>query len=361
MKKFVLATVFLSVLGITAFAQQGASQEAALPRLAVVEFSTNSNTEKTQRDSITVRNLVESQMVATGKYQVISRAEIDLLLKNQSIQVSSISSSENIKKLQLQNISYIVTGSVDAMDSSYAITVKILDVSTGRFSHSADAFMGGDASSLYTGIRSLVSAFTAGMDSSEGQVVQRAGQSAPQSAAPPARQSGDSGQVYKIGDFGPAGGLVFYDKGVFSYGWRYLEAAPAETEFTAQWGAWGAYQQTVSGTGTAAVGIGKRNTQLIVDRLRQSGESGRAAQLCVSLDFDGFKDWFLPSKDELDLMYKNLAQKGLGSFGSGWYWSSSESNGYNSWLQRFSDGSQGYANDHGNKDVSYSVRSVRAF
>jgi curli biogenesis system outer membrane secretion channel CsgG len=108
-----------------------------------VEFSANDSADKVKKDAITVRNLTESRMVAAGKYQVIAREEIDKLLANQQIQVSSISSTENVKKLKLENISYIVTGSVDAMGSDYVVTVKILDVSTGRFSHSADAFIGG--------------------------------------------------------------------------------------------------------------------------------------------------------------------------------------------------------------------------
>jgi hypothetical protein len=161
-------------------------------------------------------------------------------------------------------------------------------------------------------------------------------------------------KVYKIGDFGPAGGLVFYDKGTFSNGWRYLEAAPAETEFKVQWGA---YKKEVSGT-NAAVGSGKRNTQVIVERLRQFGEAGRAAQVCAGLDFDGFKDWFLPSKDELDLMYKNLKAKGLGSFQSSWYWSSSEIGSFFAWYQDFSNGSQESIYLKGN---TYCVRAVRAF
>jgi hypothetical protein len=80
MKKFVVATVLLGVFGMAAFAQS-----AELPRLAVVEFTANISTEKTRADTITVRELVESQMVATGKYQIISRAEIDKLLAEQQI------------------------------------------------------------------------------------------------------------------------------------------------------------------------------------------------------------------------------------------------------------------------------------
>jgi formylglycine-generating enzyme required for sulfatase activity len=154
----------------------GQSRESPiLPRLAVVEFSTNNRIDRTVQDGVTVRNLVESQMIASGKYQIITREEIDKLLVNQQIAISSISSRENVQKLQLQNISYIVTGSVDAMGSDYAVTVKVLDVGTGQFSHSANRFMGGSSRELYTGVQDLMAAFIAGTGSSGGQVVRAEG------------------------------------------------------------------------------------------------------------------------------------------------------------------------------------------
>ncbi|MCL2602166.1 MAG: DUF1566 domain-containing protein [Treponema sp.] len=160
-------------------------------------------------------------------------------------------------------------------------------------------------------------------------------------------------RTYKIGDTGPADGIVFYDKGTFSDGWQYLEAAPASTEFKAEWGA---HLQNVSGTDTA-VGSGKQNTQLIVAYLNNRGENNRAAQICTAMNINGFTDWFLPSKDELDLMYVNLEKNSLGSFELTWYWSSSHANTYTTWYQRFSDGYQGYYS----KINTYSVRAVRAF
>ncbi|GHV22440.1 hypothetical protein FACS189494_09290 [Spirochaetia bacterium] len=343
MKKIAIVLTIFSIFSMTVMAQN-----TALPRLAVVEFSTNITTERTKADAITVRNLVESQMIATGKYQMITRDEIDKLMKNQQIAVSSISSSENVEKLKLEEINYIVTGSLDAMQSDYAVTIKVLDVYNGKFSHSADDFMGSGSRDLYNGIGGLMAKFNSGMNASGDKVVQSGNN---------ASRSGGSGQVYKIGDFGPAGGIVFYDKGVFSAGWRYLEAAPAETEFTAQWGAYG---KDVSGT-SGAIGSGKRNTQVIVDRLRQLNETGRAAQLCATLDFDGFKDWFLPSKDELNLMYTNLKAEGLGGFQNEWYWSSSEGKTSGAWGQHFGGGRQGSDDFNYGKGTTLCVRAVRAF
>jgi len=177
------------------------------------------------------------------------------------------------------------------------------------------------------------------------------------------RQTGES-KTYKIGDIGPAGGIIFYDRGSYSDGlaggladnWRYLEAAPAETEFSA---AWGTYNHNINGTGHT-VGSGKSNTRLIVEQLRILGENGCAAELCVKLKYNGFADWFLPSKDELDLMYKNLKQENTGGFGTRIsYWSSSQVNKECAWYQNFGNGRQ---YNYGNyKYDGFMVRAIRSF
>jgi lysophospholipase L1-like esterase len=162
----------------------------------------------------------------------------------------------------------------------------------------------------------------------------------------------------------------------------YLEAAPADLG-PAQWGAYKenagekairdgpepnhdslAYldwlilePQEIYRRLSVAVGNGKVCTQNIGDQLRQLGESGKGAQLCIQYRAGGASDWFLPSKDELDLMYKNLKAKGLGGFSNSWYWSSSERDNESAWYQRFSDGDQGY----NTKRSMYFVRAVRAF
>ena len=167
--------------------------------------------------------------------------------------------------------------------------------------------------------------------------------------------------TYNIGDQGPAGGFVFYDKGVVSNGWRYMEVAPNDIG-PAQWGTYGT---VINGTSTA-VGTGRTNTQRIVSMLDQNREDG-AAMLCTSLNINGFTDWFLPSKDELNLMYVNLKANGLGRFSNRWYWSSSQSNSYSNndaWVQNFSDGSQadaGWNNVPSPKNSANPIRAIRQF
>jgi hypothetical protein len=158
---------------------------------------------------------------------------------------------------------------------------------------------------------------------------------------------------YKIGDRGPAGGWIFYDKGSYSDGWRYLEAAPAETEWKSK--EWGVSGKNISGADGTAVGTGKQNMADII--AGQGRGNTYAAQLCEGLNHGGYGAWWLPSKDELDLMYKNLHKRGAGGFADGFYWSSSESNSYGAWRQIFYNGSQSSSS----KTFDDRVRAVRGF
>ena len=158
-----------------------------------------------------------------------------------------------------------------------------------------------------------------------------------------------TGQTYKIGDKGPAGGVVFYDKGRFNNGWRYLEASPDDMGSVE----WGSYEVNVSGTKTG-IGEGKRNTELIIAELNKRGETGKAAQLCKVYTLNGYNDWFLPSKNELNEMYKARTHIGISSM---WHWSSSQRDNYYALIQNFNDGYQ----DYNRKLHTYSVRAIRSF
>lgn len=152
-------------------------------------------------------------------------------------------------------------------------------------------------------------------------------------------------RLYAIGDWGPAGGIVFYITGGGLHG---LEAAPEDQSTGAAWGCLG----TVTGVGRTAVGTGAQNT---ADILAGCSESGIAARIAHDYTLNGYTDWFLPSKDELNLLYQQEIV--VGGFATGSYWSSTESSSYNAWGQNFLFGSQASLN----KANALGVRAVRAF
>lgn len=152
--------------------------------------------------------------------------------------------------------------------------------------------------------------------------------------------------IYAIGDTGPAGGIVFYITGVGLHG---LEAAPADQSSGA---AWGCYGTLIAGADGTAVGTGAQNT---ADILAGCSESGIAARIADAYTLNGYDDWFLPSKDELNFLY--LQKAVVGGFAVGGYWSSTENVSSHAWSQIFGDGYQYNTNKNG----TLRVRAVRAF
>ena len=77
-----------------------------------------------------------------------------------------------------------------------------------------------------------------------------------------------------------------------------------------------------------------------------------------SADGANFRDWRMPTRNELSEMY--MQRVAIGGFSSGYYWSSTEfDDGLSAWFQDFSNGNV----DFSSKDnyFDFRVRSVRAF
>jgi hypothetical protein len=128
---------------------------------------------------------------------------------------------------------------------------------------------------------------------------------------------------FSVGSFGPAGGYIFYDKGSVTNGWRYLEVASGDYGNPLEWGCDGT---NISGTSTA-IGTGQTNTNLIIQNCNSINIAARACDTAV---INGFSDWYLPSRDDFNLIYQNLNPLGVGNFinsnGNQWnrYWTSSQ-------------------------------------
>lgn len=251
-------------------------------RIAVLDFRPGVGVDEALVDGIS--EMLISSLFDTRRFTIIERTQINAAIQEQGFQRANITTGQIAQVGRLLGVEYVLVGIINFIvkdrtleqvqtgmaSGEYNIDVRIVNVQSGEVVSTAGTGVRGTETirSVMPGLaRELVSKI---------EVAQAEG-------------------VYKIGDFGPAGGVVFFDKGNFSNGWRYLEAAPFEAEFMAEWGA---LNQNIEGLRNE-VGFGKANTQIIIGRLNQLGETGKAAQLCAVLNFDGYNDWFLPSIDEL--------------------------------------------------------------
>ncbi|MGF6347938.1 DUF1566 domain-containing protein [Variovorax sp. W2I14] len=151
--------------------------------------------------------------------------------------------------------------------------------------------------------------------------------------------------------------------------------------------AWSPDNAVVAGATSCFDGLG--NTRAMAD------VGIKVALWATGLEIDGHKDWYIPSRDELELLYRHYkpttetnyvyragdnpssvpagypytaslpAQTGIDGFRAGapdafddaWYWSSTQFSRYAAWFQGFGYGYQG---SHG-KSYEGRVRAVRRF
>ncbi len=112
------------------------------------------------------------------------------------------------------------------------------------------------------------------------------------------------------------GGYVFYNDGTG-------HGMAASTTHLSEAQIWGTIYEWVPGGTSTAVGTGDTNTTNIINQY--GADHNTAAYLCrYGYTAGGFSDWFLPSRDELLLMYQRFMTEFVELK---WYWSSSEKEG----------------------------------
>ena len=178
----------------------------------------------------------------------------------------------------------------------------------------------------------------------------------------------------------PDGSILFYDRGT-SYGeykindtgyperiddavddgsaesqnWRYLICDQADiSNGIKQWGAYG----RDTGLTDTAIGVGLSNTDAMIANYGDN-DSYWWKLIKQKRDSTSLK-WFMPSKDELNLVYENktiITGQGGDAFQTDIYYSSSEASIYFIWYQSFSDGVQ-YDNSKNNTGYCRLLRRV---
>ena len=194
----------------------------------------------------------------------------------------------------------------------------------------------GAASGLATGITpgtSMISATLAGKVGTATLTVVQA-----PLAVGNAYEGGKIAYIFKVGDSGYVPGEI-----------RGLVAALSDQSTGIAWG-------KLAGTSTA-MGTGQANTTKMI-----ALSSNNAASVCDNYSnapagTGVYRDWYLPSRDELSKLFTNRVA--IGNFAVASYWSSSEGGNGNAYASRqgFSSGSQSYVD----RNTLYYVRCVRTF
>ena len=149
---------------------------------------------------------------------------------------------------------------------------------------------------------------------------------------------------YHIGD----DGYPVRDDGAVDNGsaestyWRYLICDSTNLSERRQWGPSGT-NEGMTDTKYEDFGYGLPNTEALLSKY--GGNSSYIWQLVQNKrNATGGKKWFVPSKDELNIVYQNkdtIVNTGGGSFPTNYvYWSSSEGSSNYAWFQNFSNGTQ---------------------
>lgn len=167
----------------------------------------------------------------------------------------------------------------------------------------------------------------------------------------------------QLGDF-YGGGVVFkiFHAGQIGYvaGETHGLIAAVADQSSIRWD--NGISEYTGATGTA-IGTGSANTDAIINEQGPT-ETSYAAGLARANTGGGYNDWFLPSKAELNKMRleretinTTASANGGSNFSNNWYWSSTENDTDNAWIQHLSDGGTQVLD----KSYSVSVRAVRAF
>lgn len=332
MKKLTTILLALAVSMAIGFAQ------SAPKKMAVATFDIASNA-VTKEDAEAITELYISELVNTGKVTVVDRANFDKLLKEMKFQASDWSDKEKTTKLgQAANAEIIARGQILKLGSKLYLSATAVDAKSAVIlSASRKPFNNIDE------IFNLLSPLA-------DEVVK-----------------GVSHKVmkYSVGDTGPGGGIVFYvsEDGFDVFDGtggvqkcNYLEVSKEEIAYIR----WCPHNNGCSVTGAQGIGHGKANTYKIIQFHSGLTMSKCAAYACYNYSTSTTKkgDWFLPTKDELNLMCKNVGSIILAGASESWHWSSSPGKMDDCALgKNFSDGGQGDCSKHGN----LCVRAVRAF
>lgn len=113
-------------------------------------------------------------------------------------------------------------------------------------------------------------------------------------------------EPFSLGDKGPGGGIVFFDGGDYSKGYRYMEARSLEAAFYDNF-VWSPLEFRLIGT-SRNFGTGETNTDIYLQKILNTNPLNAFYSASV-FEENGYRDWFIPSVEELKVVFENLSRE----------------------------------------------------
>ncbi len=129
MKQFL---ILLSMAGSVLSAQEADTAKIKKPTAAVLDFRALTVMKKEEVSALT--NKFRSSLAQTKKFTLLERSEMETILKEQDFSMSDLCNTEDcaVQVGQLLAAEKMITGDLGKVGETYTVTVRILDVSTGK-------------------------------------------------------------------------------------------------------------------------------------------------------------------------------------------------------------------------------------
>jgi TolB-like protein len=123
--------------------------------IAVIDLNTQG---LAREEALALTARVRSELFNTYKFNVLEREDMGQLLNEQSLQQTGVTSDENLAQLgKLLNVKYIVGGNISKIGQYYSVTLKMIDVETGKIkAMPTEDIQGTIDDMLLKGIRGIV-------------------------------------------------------------------------------------------------------------------------------------------------------------------------------------------------------------
>ena len=347
-----------------------AQETKGKPTIVVIPFETR---DVDANDAEALFDTFTNKIVDSGKFKVVDRSKVNEIKKQHEFQNSDWSNDEKVAKLgNALNASLVVVGKIQPFQKQMKAYFRILDINTMEIVSTAEGLFS-DILDLFNKTPEVVKKLTGEIKSISMSSNITTSKTETSSASTNVSALSSNGKTYNIGDDGPGGGIIFYysEAGFDVYEidgstkkCHYLEVSKFDLGKISWCSRKAGAEDCCNITTLTKLGSGRINTFKIIKSYHSGGtltKENCAALACHSYSTATTKagDWFLPSKDELNLLYKNLGERVLlsNTTNDNYYWSSSQGDNDRAWYRSFSDGFKSY----GIKYNTHSVRAVRAF